>query len=64
MKIGDRILVETKDKKIEGILMPSVKENSLVLKLDSGYNLGISKSKVVKSKILKKYVVKEVKKKE
>ena len=63
MEVGDRILVETKDKKIEGVLMPSVKEGSLVLKMDSGYNLGISKKKIVNSKVLKKYVAKKVKKK-
>ena len=63
MKVGDRILVETKDKKVEGVLMPSVKEGSLVLKMDSGYNLGVSKKKVVKTKVLKKYVAKKVKKK-
>ena len=53
-KPGERVLVETKDKKMEGVVMPSAKKSSIVLKLDSGYNIGVSKSSVKKVKVLKK----------
>ena len=63
-KVGDRVFVETKDKKMEGILMPSNKDDSIVLKLDSGYNLGVLKKKVKSVKVLKNFKEKKVKLKE
>lgn len=43
ISIGDRIKLETKDGTFEGILMPRAGESDdLVIKLDSGYNVGIS----------------------
>jgi glutamyl-tRNA(Gln) amidotransferase subunit D len=44
LRIGDRILVEKEGKSYEGLLMPRIElgdQNSIVLKLDSGYNIGI-----------------------
>lgn len=44
IKIGDRVLVRKAGKKTEGILMPQTEAGdpeTLVLKLDSGYNAGI-----------------------
>lgn len=44
IKIGDRVLVKKIGKKTEGILMPQTgagDPETLVLKLDSGYNIGI-----------------------
>ncbi len=51
-KPGDRIVVTTLDKVFEGICMPGTDENTLVLKLDSGYNVGISRSKVKSAKLV------------
>ncbi len=43
IKIGDRVLVEKEGRKHSGLLMPKPKygdEKTLVIKLDSGYNVG------------------------
>lgn len=50
-KTGDRLKIKTKDKEYEGTLMPSTDPKILILKLDSGYNIGI-KNKEIKSKKL------------
>lgn len=42
---GDRVRVITSEQEIEGILMPEEKE-FVVLKLDTGYNIGIDKKRV------------------
>ncbi len=44
-KPGDRVKVITSDQEIEGILMPSENE-FVVLKMDTGYNIGIDKKRV------------------
>jgi len=54
-KLGDRISEDTADKKIEGIMMPSKNKDSVVVKLDSGYNMGIPKKTIKKIKLLKKF---------
>ena len=48
---GDRVKVIAKDSDYEGILMPEEKE-FLILKLDSGYNVGIAKANVKEIKLL------------
>jgi glutamyl-tRNA(Gln) amidotransferase subunit D len=62
-KIGDRILI-TKDKKTyEGLLMPRTElgdKNSIALKLDSGYNIGIRHEKGIKIEKSKKAEPKEI----
>ena len=45
IKIGDRVVVRRKGKIIEGILMPRnelADDEHIVIKLDNGYNIGIS----------------------
>ena len=44
-KPGDKVKVITSDQEIEGILMPS-EEEFVVLKMDTGYNIGIDKKRV------------------
>ncbi|MBN1645211.1 Glu-tRNA(Gln) amidotransferase subunit GatD [Candidatus Woesearchaeota archaeon] len=44
-KPGDRVKVATPEQEIEGILMPEEKE-FIVLKMDTGYNIGIDKKRV------------------
>ncbi len=61
MKEGDRVKLTTKSKVYEGILMPSSSKDSYVVKLSSGYNLGILKKKVKKAEVLKKVSVKKSK---
>jgi len=56
-KAGDLVEIVTKDNVYHGILMPKpeiFKSNSVVLKLDSGYNIGIDKKKIKKIKLIKK----------
>jgi len=67
-KTGDTVIVETKDKKLNGILMPvpESEEDIIILKLESGYNIGIDKKnvkaiKLVKSPIEKKQKPAEIK---
>lgn len=45
-KAGDRVLIVTQKKKEEGVLMPSPDEKAVLIKLDSGYNLGFEKKEV------------------
>ncbi|MBD3203406.1 Glu-tRNA(Gln) amidotransferase subunit GatD [Candidatus Woesearchaeota archaeon] len=55
---GDRIEVITDRKKHSGVLIPTPEltgKDSLILKLENGYNIGISKKKIKNLKILKKY---------
>jgi len=67
-KTGDSVVVETKEKKINGILMPvpETEGDVVILKLDNGYNVGIDKKnvkaiKLVKSPVEKKQKTVEVK---
>ncbi|MFH0752886.1 MAG: Glu-tRNA(Gln) amidotransferase subunit GatD [archaeon] len=52
-KPGDRVIVETKEGSFEGVCMPSNDDNTVVLKLDSGYNVGVSKDKIKTTKTLR-----------
>ena len=44
-KPGDKIRIYLEDKKIEGILMPNEETDSVVIKLDNGYNTVIDRKK-------------------
>ena len=52
-KPGDRVEIKTKKEVIKGILMPQ-EGKTLVIKLDTGYNIGIDHKKVLKIKKIKK----------
>ena len=57
-KLGDRILVETKHTKKEGILMPhhQFSDSDVInIKLDNGYNIGISADEKTKITLVKKH---------
>jgi len=54
----DKVKVVTKDEEIEGILMPE-QPGFVVLKLDSGYNIGVDKKRVREIKVLKKRTKRE-----
>lgn len=54
-KVGDRLRVEKEGVVYEGILMPRTElgdPNHLILKLDSGYNLGIKVGRGVKARVV------------
>lgn len=58
-KPGDRVKVITSDDIKEGILMPNEETDSVVIKLDNGYNVGIGRKRVKEIKIVEKYRAKE-----
>ena len=58
-KSGDRVKVITVDDIKEGILMPNEETDSVVIKLDNGYNIGIDKKNVKEIKVLEKYKAKK-----
>ena len=43
MNAGDRVRVDRADQTFEGVLLPSSTPDTLVVKLDSGYNVGIDR---------------------
>jgi len=43
MKPGDRVRVDRGDRTFEGVLLPSSTDAHLVVKLDSGYNVGVDR---------------------
>ena len=51
-KPGDKVKIKTTDKVYEGLLMPSEDQQSVFLKLSSGYNIGINKNKVKKITVI------------
>ncbi|WP_336002068.1 Glu-tRNA(Gln) amidotransferase subunit GatD [Halorientalis halophila] len=44
MNPGDRVRVERADQRYEGVLLPSTTDDNLVVKLDSGYNVGVDRA--------------------
>ena len=58
-KPGDRVKVIAKDEIREGILMPNESRDSVVIKLDNGYNIGIERKRVKEIKVVEKYKAKE-----
>ncbi len=60
-EIGDYIEISTKDETFKGCLIPSVNKDVYVIKLDSGYNIGINKNKVKKISVVSKFQAKKEK---
>lgn len=50
---GDKVKVITKETSEEGILMPSPDENTVLIKLSNGYNIGFEKKDVKDIKLIK-----------
>lgn len=59
MAVCDKVKVKTSKEEFIGVLMPDSINNKLVLKLESGYNVGIEKKKVKSIKVLEKVKVKK-----
>lgn len=51
---GDRVKIFYEKTEVEGILMPSEDRNSVFVKLDSGYNIGIDREKIKKIDVIEK----------
>lgn len=56
-KPGDEVRIVTKDDTFSGVLMPTpdYQEGIVVLKLDSGYNIGIDKKSISRMELLTRY---------
>ncbi len=64
-KPGDKVKVETKEEVIEGMLMPRAEyldENTIILKLNSGYNIGLNRNEIRSIEIIKESEQKREKK--
>ncbi len=61
-KQGDIVLIKTKDKEFKGIFMPNQETDSVVIKLDNGYNIGIEKENIKEMKVIETYKEKKIKK--
>lgn len=55
MQAGDTVLIKTKNQEYKGRLMPSSEEGIIVVKLGSGYNVGIRKENITESKVLEEF---------
>jgi len=53
--VGDYVKLRLATKEIEGVLLESHDKDVLIIKLKSGYNIGISKENVLDSKVLRKF---------
>ena len=65
-KQGDKVRVITESEEFEGILMPRpeiLEGDFTIVKLDSGYNVGIETKKIERIELIEKYKPKETKKK-
>ena len=49
---GDKVKIVTKTSTEEGILMPSPDKNTIIIKLNNGYNLGFERTDVINLEIL------------
>jgi glutamyl-tRNA(Gln) amidotransferase subunit D len=52
--IGDRIRIKLAKEDIEGLLLESYEAGIVLVKLDSGYNIGVSRDNILDIKVLKK----------
>jgi glutamyl-tRNA(Gln) amidotransferase subunit D len=52
---GDYVVLRHADKELKGVFLESPDSNIVLLKLDSGYNIGINKENILAGRALKKY---------
>jgi glutamyl-tRNA(Gln) amidotransferase subunit D len=52
--VGDRVKITLAKEEIEGILLESYEAGVVLIKLDSGYNIGVDRSNILGLKIIKK----------
>src|SRR3990167_2180971 len=52
--IGDVVEVVTKKETVRGVLMPSAEKDTVLIKLDTGYNMGFVKKEVQKIVVVQK----------
>lgn len=52
--VGDRIVIQTAKEDVSGIMLESHEAGVVLIKLDSGYNIGIDRSNILDIKVIKK----------
>jgi len=52
--VGDKVKIATKKETIEGLFMPSFDENIILIKLSTGYNIGLEKKDIQKITVTEK----------
>jgi len=60
-KPGDLIRVKTNKETLDGVYMPGSDKKKVILKFNSGYNVGINRKNIKSLKVIKKYLEKKVK---
>lgn len=63
IRVGDKIKIESEDIKVQGILLPKSggESDTLVIKLDSGYNIGVKLTKNMKIEKIERKRLKKIK---
>ncbi len=59
VKEGDIVEIETSSEKVSGVLMPSKESKSIILKLNSGYNIAYDTKEIKNIKLIKKQTKEE-----
>lgn len=59
---GDQVKIITTDESLEGVLMPSHEKEVTIIKLESGYNLGISTKKIKSVNVISEHKTQKLKK--
>ena len=57
IEVGDRVRIDLVKDEYEGVLLeaPEEEKGIVLIKLDSGYNIGFKKDKILDTKLIKKY---------
>jgi len=61
-KAGDKVRFRLSDRELDAVVLESPDSGIVLVKLESGYNIGIPKENILASRILKKFKEEEVKK--
>ncbi len=54
LKVGEKVLIKTKDKEWNGTILESFDPSIILLKLSSGYNIGLRESEIVEVNVTEK----------
>ncbi len=67
VKPGDKVKIFLKDEVIEGMYLEKpqlLKQDTIIIKLSNGYNIGIDKDKITSMKVIEEYLIHKKNKKE
>ena len=54
LEIGDKVKLQTRDRDWTGTVLESYDSETILLKLESGYNIGIKEDEIINVKVLEK----------